>query len=74
MWHSPYLSVLALASVLPGPPGESKMGNPGPRGVDGKSGIPGISGAAGQPGELGPPGLCDSSSGCHRGGHPPAGI
>ncbi|KAM9445890.1 solute carrier family 35 member C2 [Clarias gariepinus] len=57
---------------FPGPPGESKMGNPGPRGVDGKSGIPGISGAAGQPGELGPPGLCDSSSGCHRGGHPPA--
>lgn len=59
--------------VSPGPPGESKMGIPGPRGEDGKSGIPGIPGAAGQPGEIGPPGVCDSS-GCHRGGPPVAGT
>uniref|UniRef100_A0A667Z5L8 Collagen, type XIV, alpha 1b n=1 Tax=Myripristis murdjan TaxID=586833 RepID=A0A667Z5L8_9TELE len=48
------------------PPGESKLGAPGPRGDDGNPGPPGIPGPAGQPGEIGPPGVCDSSGGCHR--------
>lgn len=65
--------MLALLWVSSGPPGESSMGTPGPRGEDGKSGIPGIPGAVGQPGEIGPPGVCDSS-GCHREGPPAAGT
>lgn len=49
-----------------GPAGESKLGAPGSKGEDGKQGPPGIPGPPGQPGEIGPPGVCDSSGGCHR--------
>ncbi|KTF87916.1 hypothetical protein cypCar_00005592 [Cyprinus carpio] len=56
-------------STSQGPPGETKIGEPGPKGEDGKAGPPGIPGASGQQGEMGPPGTCDSS-GCYQG--PPA--
>uniref|UniRef100_A0A3Q2YR55 Collagen, type XIV, alpha 1b n=1 Tax=Hippocampus comes TaxID=109280 RepID=A0A3Q2YR55_HIPCM len=49
-----------------GSPGESKIGSSGPKGENGKPGPPGIPGTPGQPGEIGPPGVCDSSGGCHR--------
>lgn len=48
-----------------GPPGESVLGIPGPKGEDGNSGPTGVQGPTGQPGEIGPPGVCDSSGGCH---------
>ncbi|XP_028438207.1 collagen alpha-1(XX) chain isoform X2 [Perca flavescens] len=48
-----------------GPSGESKLGIPGPKGEDGKAGSAGTTGPPGQPGEVGPPGVCDSSGGCH---------
>lgn len=53
--------------VFPGPPGETKTGEPGPKGEDGNAGPQGIPGAPGQQGEIGPPGVCDSS-GCYQGG------
>uniref|UniRef100_A0A8C1YP14 Uncharacterized protein n=1 Tax=Cyprinus carpio TaxID=7962 RepID=A0A8C1YP14_CYPCA len=56
-------------STCTGPPGEAKIGEPGPKGEDGKVGPPGTPGASGQQGEMGPPGVCDSS-GCYQG--PPA--
>lgn len=59
-----YLSVHTLI-CLSGPPGETKVGDQGPRGEDGKQGPPGIPGAVGQGGEMGPPGICDSSGGCN---------
>ncbi|XP_061541193.1 collagen alpha-1(XX) chain isoform X1 [Phycodurus eques] len=48
-----------------GPLGESKIGMPGPKGENGQPGRPGLPGTPGQPGEIGPPGVCDSSGGCH---------
>lgn len=51
---------------LPGPPGETKTGDPGPKGEEGKSGPLGIPGAPGQQGEIGPSGVCDNS-GCYQG-------
>lgn len=52
--------------VLAGPPGESQLGVPGPKGNNGKPGSPGVPGPSGQPGEIGPPGVCDSSGGCQN--------
>lgn len=54
------------ARVCTGLPGESKIGNPGPKGDEGKTGPEGIPGPPGQPGEIGPPGSCDSSGGCQN--------
>lgn len=56
---------ITLSCVFAGPPGESKLGIAGSKGDDGKPGTPGIPGPPGQPGEIGPPGVCDSSGGCH---------
>lgn len=60
------MHVYYLLHVSSGPPGESKLGVTGSKGDDGKPGPPGIPGSPGQPGEIGPPGVCDSSGGCHR--------
>lgn len=58
--------LFVVKPMCAGPPGESKLGVPGSKGNDGKQGTPGMPGAPGQPGEMGPPGVCDSSGGCHR--------
>lgn len=52
--------------VSAGSAGETMLGIPGSKGDEGKPGLPGIPGPQGQSGEMGPPGVCDSSGGCHR--------
>lgn len=46
---------------LPGPPGISQTGPPGPTGSAGARGPPGRQGTPGVRGPPGPPGYCDSS-------------
>lgn len=57
---------LVWCVISAGAAGETMLGTPGSKGDDGKPGLPGIPGPQGQSGEMGPPGVCDSSGGCHR--------
>lgn len=52
---------LTFCPPFTGPPGESRIGPPGPSGSAGARGPPGRQGTPGVRGPPGPPGYCDSS-------------